>query len=987
MFKKLFLSISILTLVLSAPVSADLIGYWKLDEGLDAIINDSSGYGHNGTIAPWNAELVDWTTDGYVGNALEFNTTTGDPYTFVDAPLTSGILNTREATYAFWMRMPQNHQPWGIIFVLIGETSDHSLEPGDAGELYNYTPWFGTSTYYNDNQWHHIAVTFSVSDSAAVIYVDGAEVVSNSYSLSDNITTVRIGGPRDRTQWASFTGTLDEVTVYNDTLSPVEIQTLYLTGPAAATLASDPKPADGSEDNPADTTLAWTPGDTAVQHNVYLGTDFDDVNDAEADSTLLVSPAQDANSYNPGPLILGKTYYWRIDEIDSLGGSYKGTTWSFEVEPVTYPVLGQDITATASSYVEGQEPENTINNSGLDDDGLHTTNTEDMWLSVNNDPNAPWIKYEFDKIYKLDEMLVWNYNGSSILAWSGINEVGVEYSADDITWTPIDTVSEFAQAPGMEDYASDITVNFNGDPVKYVRIKPVTNWSMGLLNEYGLSEVRFMYIPVNAREPNPASGATDVDIDVTLSWRAGREAEQHKIYISENEQEVIDKTTPAVNLDRADYGPLSLDMSTTYYWSVDEVNENQDLSVWQSNIWSFTTSEYIIVDDFEAYNEIAVGEEGSNLVYHTWTDGYDNPSTNGSTIGYTVAYQPSMETVTFHGGSQSVPLFFNNTTASFSEVTVNPAELAIGADWSKGAAATLVLWFYGDSRNATTQEMYVSINGAKATYTGDYNNFKKPRWSQWNVDLTSLSVNLSNVTTLTIGFERSGGSTGRGLLLIDDIRLYRTAPPLAVPTEPGIDGLVAHYSMENNVQDISGNGHDGTAVGEPSFVAGIDGMALELDGTEDYVDCGNSADFDITDEVTLSAWVKTSDCGNEEHNPFVGKGDHSYAIKHSTGNAIQFFIYDGQWIEANVSVDDSFNDDWHHVAGTYNGSELKTFIDGGLNATTAHVGDIDSSTNNLTIGTNSEEDGRYYEGSIDEVRIYNRALTDGEILYIADLYL
>lgn len=318
---------------------------------------------------------------------------------------------------------------------------------------------------------------------------------------------------------------------------------------------------------------------------------------------------------------------------------------------------------------------------------------------------------------------------------------------------------------------------------------------------------------------------------------------------------------------------------------------------------------------------------------------------------------------------------------------MNPAELAIGSDWAKCSATTLVLWFYGDSRNATTQEMYVGINGTKATYTGDYNNIKRPRWTQWNVDLTSLGVNLSNVTTLSIGFMRSGADTGRGLLLIDDIRLYRTAPPEPVPTEPSTDGLVAHYSMENNVQDISKNGLDGTIVGEPGFVAGVDGMALELDGTEDYVDCGNSASFDITDEVTLSAWVKTNDSGNEEHNPFVGKGDHSYAIKHSTGNAIQFFIYDGQWIEANVSVDDSFNDDWHYVAGTYDGSELKTFIDGGLSATTAHVGDIDSSTDNLTIGTNSEEDGRYYEGSIDEVRIYNRALTDGEILYIADLYL
>ena len=117
----------------------------------------------------------------------------------------------------------------------------------------------------------------------------------------------------------------------------------------------------------------------------------------------------------------------------------------------------------------------------------------------------------------------------------------------------------------------------------------------------------------------------------------------------------------------------------------------------------------------------------------------------------------------------------------------------------------------------------------------------------------------------------------------------------------------------------------------------------------------------------------------------MGKGDHTYAIKHSTDNVIQFFIYNGDWFTANVSVDDSFKGDWYHVAGTYDGSELKIYINGGIGATTAHIGAIDVSTGNLTIGINSEENDRLYNGSIDEVRIYNRALTEGEILYLADL--
>ena len=983
MCKRLICLAAALTMILLVPASADMIGYWKLDEGTGTVINDSSDYGHDGTIDPWNTALVDWTTDGYKGNALEFNTTTGEPYTFVDVPLTQGILNISQASYTFWMRMPQNHQPWGIIFDLIGPSTDYSLEPGDAGELYNYSPWFGnTSVQLNDNQWHHVAVTFGGD---IIIYADGEEIASNAWTGSGPVVTVRIGGPREYAAvWASFTGTIDEVTVFNQTLSPKEIEDLFLTGPAEPSLAFNPSPSNGSIDLPRDTVLEWTPGENADKHNVYFGTVFDDVNSADTDSPLLVSPAQDDSMYGPGRLDLGQSYYWRIDEIDSTGATYKGSVWSFTVEPFAYPVSSGNIIATASSFVEGQGPENTINNSGITDDSLHSTQTSAMWLSVMDHPGPTWIQYEFEKVYKLDEMLVWNYNGSSILSWSGIKEVTVEYSTDGTNWTQISDVNEFTKAPGTMNYDSDITVKFDGVAVKYVRFTPISNWSNGLLNEYGLSEVRFMYIPVSAREPSPAPGATGVAIDTTLSWRPGREAAEHHLFLSDNQQAVIDNAAFVDSITQASYGPLSLDMETDYYWRIDEVNLAQAIPSWESSIWTFKTSEYLVVDDFESYNDIEQGQEGSNLVYDVWIDGYANPSTNGSTIGYITG--ESMESDVVHSGLQSVPLKYDNGDASLSEVTVDPMGLQIGRDWTKGGATALVLWFYGDPNNAISEQMYVSINGTKVLYDGDYNNLTRSRWTQWNIDLTSLGVNQNNITTLSIGFEGTGATVGSGTILIDDIRLYRLAPPVPVPTEPSTDGLVAYYTMDNNVQDQSGNGLNGTLMGNPTFVAGKAGLALSLDGQNDYVDCNNAAGFDITDEITLSAWVNTNDAGNDEHNPFVGKGDQSYAIKHATSNAIEFFIYDNaSWQTIQSPITSSFNGVWHHVAGTYDGTQLKLYIDGGLAAMMNYEGSIASSTYPVNIGRNSQETDRLYEGSIDEVRIYNRALSEGEILYLANL--
>ncbi len=781
-----------------------------------------------------------------------------------------------------------------------------------------------------------------------------------------------------------------------DTWIGIDNVRLDLIQTGSAVYASGPSPTDEQIDVPRDTVLSWTPGSFADKHDVYLGTNLDDVNNAGTDSLLLISPAQDSNSYNAGRLDLGETYFWRIDEVNAPPDStvFKGDVWSFTIEPFAYPIPAERITATASGWLEGNGPENTINSSGLDVNDLHSTDTDSMWLSSEGEPGSVWIQYEFDKAYKLHQMLVWNYNGPLILYSYGIKEVAVEYSTDGSNWMAIDSVAEFAQAPGTNNYAYNTAVDFGGVAVKYVRITANSNWSDGFLNQYGLSEVRFLSVPVSAREPSPADGATDiaVNVDVNLGWKAGREATEHDVYLSTDQQAVIDGTVPVVTVPQASYGPLSLDLGNTYYWRIDEVNNAEATPIWQGDTWSFVVQEYVVVDDFESYNDLNPDEEGSKRIFFTWIDGFENPSINGSTMGYPAPDFTSdehfVETSIVRSGEQSTPLLYDNSTASYSEVTVSTNDLAIGPNWSKGGAQTLVLWFYGDPNNAVTEQMYVKINGTKVIYDGDADNLAIRRWTQWNIDLTSLGVNLGNVTTFSIGFERTGATGGLGIVFIDDIRLYRLAPLVPVPTEPAEAGLVAYYTMENNVQDVSGNGLNGTVMGEPGFVAGVAGVGLAFDGVDDYVDCGNSASFDITEAITLTAWVNTSDSGNGEDNPFVAKGDVSYAIKHSDSNSIEFFIYDNEeWHTAYSPVYDSFNGEWHHVAGTYDGNQVRLYINGGLVDSLDYAGSIGTSTYPVNIGRNSQETGRFYNGLIDEIRIYNRVLSEGEILYLADQYI
>ncbi len=185
-----------------------------------------------------------------------------------------------------------------------------------------------------------------------------------------------------------------------------------------------------------------------------------------------------------------------------------------------------------------------------------------------------------------------------------------------------------------------------------------------------------------------------------------------------------------------------------------------------------------------------------------------------------------------------------------------------------------------------------------------------------------------------------------------------------------------------NAGDSSSNNNVGRLIGNPKWQpsAGKVGGALLFDGFDDYVDCGNDSSLDITERLTLAAWVKMNDAGNSLFQPYITKGDYTYAIKHHSRNVIEFVIYDdGFWQVAHFPVDSSFNDVWHHVAGTYDGNELKLYVDGKLEATTAYAGSIESGNYNLNIGSNSEASGRFCDGAIDDVRIYDYALSEREI--------
>ncbi len=458
--------------------------------------------------------------------------------------------------------------------------------------------------------------------------------------------------------------------------------------------------APGPADVPLDSALSWKAGSGAVTYDVYLGSNRDDVKMASKTDPkgLLLSQAQDANTFDPAGLFeYGKVYYWRVDQVKTADATLaKGAVWRFTAETYAYPIASA-IKATASSSMGGDMgPAKTADGSGLNADGLHGTDVTTMWLSEGKDDKA-WIQYEFDRVYKLHQMWVWNFNQDVEQATGfGCKEVAVEVSTDGITWTSVAGVPQFVQAPGTNGYAHDTTVAMAGALARFVRLTVKSTWGAG---QCGLSEVKFFYVPVVAYGPQPASGGTAVSVTTTLNWRPGREAASHDLVMSTDSAAVAAGTVAVKSLTghSLNLSSLSPEYGRTYYWRVNEVNDAAAHKVWSGDVWSFTTIGYGVVDDFEAY------DDACNRVFFSWIDGYGHSGSTdcgvspsqgnltGSTVGNISA--PFAERTIVRSGKQSMPFEYDNSKAPFYSETGR--EWSSVQAWTGGGVNALSVHFWG----------------------------------------------------------------------------------------------------------------------------------------------------------------------------------------------------------------------------------------------------------------------------------------------------
>jgi hypothetical protein len=475
-----------------------------------------------------------------------------------------------------------------------------------------------------------------------------------------------------------------------------------------------PNPPDGSKFIDPNVTLTWSAGMDAFLHHLYFGEDFDSVDNADTTDTTGIYKGPQNLTFDPGPLALETVYYWRVDEFDG-SEIHKSDVWTFTT---TAPGLG------------------TILREVWEDIGGGSAVTD-----LTSDPRYP------DDPSWSDELTVFDFwglgldnYGSRLRGWLYVPAAG-DYTfwiaadnGSELWLSTDDDPSNVGTAPIAQVPGTGWTGHYEWDKYPEQQSAPITlesgryyiealmkegsggdgvavAWQGPSIPTQQVIEGIYLkrYEALWAFGPRPANGATGVTETPTLSWKPGEKAVQHDVYLGTGQTAVADADTTTAGIYRGRQDPNSytteaLEWDQTYYWRIDEVNTLDPAGVWKGSVWSFTVADYLIVDDFEHYDDFC------NRIFYTWGDGWGHngdvgcgvPPSGGNGTGSTVGYlmEPYAEQIITHDGSfQSMPFEYLNDGStgkalySETEQTFDPPQ-----NWAKHGPhdlTALTLWFRG----------------------------------------------------------------------------------------------------------------------------------------------------------------------------------------------------------------------------------------------------------------------------------------------------
>jgi len=511
-----------------------------------------------------------------------------------------------------------------------------------------------------------------------------------------------------------------------------------------------------------------------------------------------------------------------------------------------------------------------------------------------------------------------------------------------------------------------------------------------------------------ACNPIPVDGAKNVPIDAILSWSTGQPTDKHIVHLDSEISNIVTSQSQQPQ-DANTFDPDGLELGTTYYWRIDKVN---DQNVIPGKVWSFTTSDHLVIDDFEQYT---IPTDPNFIDIHdTWTNNHISLSSDP-------AHKCSKKSMFFQ--------FSYNQNATHDETmcTFHPPQ-----DWEAIGVKALELYFQGRTYQPVSQMYLVLYDGSSEVVIPylDPNDIKKNTWIPWRIDLEGLQdINLSNIESIAIGFyadptNRYG--VGSGEINFDDIRLYSSrclhenmpdadfnsdclvnftdleemtsnwldtgynVYPVAEPNIP-----VSWYEFEYYANDSAGNAH-GYTTGKTSYPQGMYGRAISFDGNKGTVIIDNAADTfsKISKAITIAFWQKGADSPYHTDTLFCtnytyGSEDPAIAIHLGCWRrpGIYHWACGSPWsFDNKLSGKHRYPAEWfgrwNHWAFTKDADTgvMQIFLNGVLYDSRTGSHSPISGVTSFEIGN-----GWYggYDGLIDDLRIYDYALTQPEVAYVA----
>ena len=741
-------------------------------------------------------------------------------------------------------------------------------------------------------------------------------------------------------------------------------------------LAWSPNPASAAEADVEKTThLTWLPGYTAASHDVYFGDNFQDVNAGTGGTSK--GNQKTTRFAHDVVLELGKTYYWRVDEVESDGTTkHKGHVWSFTV--ATHVIVDDFESYTSLPPDRIFEAWRDGRGFGRPGEPLYYPGNGTGSLIGNAEP--PYVEqvivhggtqsmpYYFDN----NKQGCMNYSeaGLTLSAPRDWTKYGVKALSLWFRGWP-ESVGSFVQGP-----AGTYTMTAGGEDIWYASDQFHFAWKM-------LSGVGSIVAKVES-------------VDNTDDWaKAG-------VMIRESLEP--GSKFAAVYITPGNGCRFQARLATGVDAQSDSSIATEEQKAISAPYW--VKLERTIAGDFNAY----YSSNGVNWSPMAW-----NPRN----------IQMNMDV---HIG---LALTSHNPTAAcqarFSDVGFPSG--SITGDWANQDIGIM---------SNEAERMYVAISDASGTTGIDYYGDGDPNatlintFTEWPIDLKKFSdkgVNLTDVNKISIGFGNRDNPQpgGSGTVYFDDIRLYQ---PRCLPSvlksqgdlnnDCAVDyvdlqimasgwleadrtatGLLAHWRFDGNAEDSSGNNHHGDANGTPIYVSGKFGQAIQLDGDGDYVEHNIALPLKAG---TLTHWLKPNMLkrmiayyeGSELENGWTG-GDNDILEIHSAINETDgrwYFCYQdgpGGGSTATITVSAAAQAGvWTHVAATWDrAGDLIIYADG------VEVGRIDLTGEDFrsNIGIYHRIGGpsdivsdlgkpRQWDGAIDDVRIYDRALTAAEIVTV-----